>query len=221
MNVLETDSVELWYGAKQVIAGGYMKLESGSINALVGRNGYGKSSLLRILFGSLQPQFKFTRFNGKVLKYPFKQKGLIHYLPQFDFAPKRLRLSYFLKQYGVREEQLTTYFPEFKERMDSSLGSLSGGQLRIVTCVAVILSEVKFVLLDEPFTHVMPIHVDTLKTMIRNEAAAGKGFLITDHLYDHILDLADTFYYMEWLVTRPISKQELLEKDYFGRVYPL
>lgn len=218
MDILETDSVELWYGAKQVIAGGYMKLESGSVIALVGRNGFGKSSLMRVIFGSLKPQFKFTRYNGKPLSQPFKVKGLIRYLPQFDFVPKSLRLLSFLDMYDVAADRLFHYFPEFENIRNLKLGQLSGGQLRIVTTAAVILSPVKFVLLDEPFTHIMPVHVDTMKAMIKDEAANGKGFLITDHMYDHILDLAGTFYYTEWGVTRPMSREELLEKDYFLRM---
>ena len=218
MDILETDSVELSFGEKKVIAGGYMKLEGGRIHALVGRNGFGKSSLMRVVFGSLQPQFKFTRYNNTPLPHPYKQPGLIRYLPQFDFVPKRLRLSAFLKFYNVSPDKLVACFPEMEGMMHVKLGALSGGQLRMVTSLAVILSPVKFVLLDEPFTHIMPLHVETLKSMIRAEAAAGKGFLITDHMYDHVLDLADAFYYMEWLVTRPVSREELLEKDYFLRM---
>ena len=218
MDILETDSVELSFGTKQVIAGGYMKLETGRIHALVGRNGFGKSSLMRVVFGSLQPQFKFTRYNNIPLPYPYKKPGLIRYLPQFDFVPKRLRLLQFLKLYDVSWDKLASSFPELENAQRLRLGKLSGGQLRMVTSLAVILSPVKFVLLDEPFTHIMPLHVEMLKSLIRQEAAAGKGFLITDHMYDHVLDLADSFYYMEWLVTRPISRDELLEKDYFLRM---
>jgi ABC-type multidrug transport system ATPase subunit len=218
MDILETDSVELSYGQKQVIAGGYMKLESGRIHALVGRNGFGKSSLMRVVFGSLTPQFRFTRYNGNPLPYPFKKPGLIRYLPQFDFVPRRLKISSFLKLYDVPWHKIVACFPEFEGCEKMKLGALSGGQIRMVTSLAVILSPVKFVLLDEPFTHVMPLHVDVLKSLIQQEAAAGKGFLITDHMYDHVLDLADSFYYMEWLVTRPISREELLEKDYFLRM---
>lgn len=218
MNILETDSVELSFGDKKVIAGGYMKLEGGRIHALVGRNGYGKSSLMRVVFGSLQPQFKFTRYNGVPLPYPFKKKGLIRYLPQFDFVPKRLQLQVFLDLYDVQWSKVVMCFPEMEGLKRLRLGELSGGQLRMVTSMAVILSPVEFVLLDEPFTHIMPLHVEILKSLIRQEAAAGKGFLITDHMYDHVLDLADSFYYMEWLVTRPVSRAELLEKDYFLRM---
>ncbi|PWV56426.1 hypothetical protein [Chitinophaga sp. S165] len=52
MDVLETNSVTLSYGVKTVISGGYMKLVGGHIHALVGRNGYGKSSLMRVVFGT-------------------------------------------------------------------------------------------------------------------------------------------------------------------------
>lgn len=218
MNILETDSVTLSYGAKTVISGAYMKLAGGHIHALVGRNGYGKSSLMKVVFGTQAAEFSFTRYNGQKILHPYKVPGLIRYLPQFDFLPRNLKLRTVCDMYDVAWDRILTCFPSMEGMEKKSVGSLSGGQVRMLATVVMICSPVKFVLLDEPFTHIMPLHIDSIKDLIRAEAKAGKGFMITDHMYDHILDLADKFYYMEWGVTREISREELLEKDYFLRM---
>ncbi len=195
-----------------------MKLSGGHIHALVGRNGFGKSSLMRVVFGTQSAEFSFTRYNGEHLQHPFKVKGLIRYLPQFDFIPRSIRLRSFAESYDVPWEKVITCFPSFEGMERMSVGSMSGGQIRMLATVVIICSPVKFVLLDEPFTHIMPLHIDMIKDLIRAEAAGGKGFMITDHMYDHVLDLADRYYYMEWGVTREMSREELLEKDYFLRL---
>ncbi|SHN45365.1 ATP-binding cassette domain-containing protein [Chitinophaga sp. CF418] len=218
MNILETDSVTLSYGTRTVISGGYMKLEGGRIHALIGRNGYGKSSLMKVVFGTQPAEFSFTRYNGKRLQHPYKEQGLIRYLPQFDFLPRSIRLQSFADAYGVPWEKVISCLSSLEGRAKQYVGSLSGGESRMLATVVMICSPVKFVLLDEPFTHIMPLHIDSIKDLIRREAEAGKGFMITDHMYDHVLDLADKFYYMEWGVTREISREELLEKDYFLRM---
>jgi len=218
MDILETDSVTLSYGTKTVISGGYMKIISGSIHALAGRNGSGKSSLMRVIFGTQSAAFSLTRYNGVKLVHPYKVPGLIRYLPQFDFIPRSLTAARFAQNYCVPWQQVTDAFPSFESIAQSRIGSLSGGQVRMLATIVAICSPVKFVLLDEPFTHIMPLHIDTIKDLIRAEAAKGKGILITDHMYDHVLDLADAYYYMEWGVTIRMSREELLEKDYFLRM---
>ncbi|TWV99339.1 ATP-binding cassette domain-containing protein [Chitinophaga pinensis] len=219
MDILETDSVTLSYGTKTVISGGYMKMISGRIHILVGRNGSGKSSLMRVLFGAQPAEFSFVQYNGKKLSRPaYKVRGLVRYLPQFPFVPAPLNAGTFARSYDVAWERVTACFPEFEGKEKVAVKSLSGGQIRMLTTIVLICSPVKFVMLDEPFTHIMPLHIDTIKDLIREEVAKGKGFLITDHMYDHVLDLADAYYYMEWGVTITMNREELLEKDYFLRM---
>lgn len=218
MDIIETDSVTLSYGTKTVISGGYMKLVSGRIHALVGRNGYGKSSLMRVIFGTQPAEFSFTRYNGKKLQQPFKVPGLIRYLPQFTFIPRNIKAGVFARSYEVPWQRIVACFPDFAAIENAYVSSLSGGQIRMLATIVLICSPVKFVMLDEPFTHIMPLHVEIIKDLIRREAANGKGFLITDHMYDHVLDLADAYYYMEWGVVITMTREALLEKDYFLRL---
>jgi ABC-type lipopolysaccharide export system ATPase subunit len=62
--------------------------------------------------------------------------------------------------------------------------------------VLVLLANTRYTLLDEPFSHIMPLHVDRLKQLIERQKAK-KGILLTDHMYRHLLDVSDTLYLMK------------------------
>lgn len=217
MNILEADSIALSFQSRNILSGAYIKLEGGKITGLIGRNGYGKSCLMKIIYGTLEPAFKSVRYNGKHLVKPYLEKGLLQYLPQFDFVPRHLRLEAILHMFDVPYTALTGYFPEFAHRGKERLGNLSGGQARIITTFALIAAPVKFALLDEPFTHLMPVHIEVMRSLIQDTAAKHKGFLITDHLYEHILELCDVYYYLDQQTTRALTWEQLQEKAYFTR----
>lgn len=61
--VFELDNVELFFKNKRILNGIYLKAEIGKVTGILGRNGYGKSSLLTIFFGGLKPKYKLLRIN--------------------------------------------------------------------------------------------------------------------------------------------------------------
>ena len=71
--------------------------------------------------------------------------------------------------------------------------TLSGGERRILECFVILRSRSLFAVLDEPFSQVAPLHVVTLKALIRAEKR-NKGILLTDHMYRHVTDVADRLY---------------------------
>jgi len=84
-------------------------------------------------------------------------------------------------------------FIDFKTKYNSSVNELSGGQRRLVEAYIIIKSRSKFILLDEPFSHLTPLVIEAVKTLIIEEKK-DKGFLITDHLYSHIVDISGNLY---------------------------
>jgi ABC-type lipopolysaccharide export system ATPase subunit len=70
---------------------------------------------------------------------------------------------------------------------------LSGGERRLINVYIIIRSRSRFALLDEPFSHLMPLQIEQIKELMQEEKK-NKGFLITDHLYQHIVDVSDKFY---------------------------
>ena len=193
IQTLEVDSVILEFGTKRVLQDVYLKSKTGKITGLLGRNGTGKTCLLNILYGQLSPNDHSVRLNKQALLNSSRSTKDIMYLPQFSFIPKSLTLNRIFNDYKLDFSEFINEFPEFEKYYISKLKKLSGGEQRIVEIYLIISSKTKFCLLDEPFTHVMPLHVDSIKNLILREKK-NKGIIITDHLYRHIIDICDDLY---------------------------
>jgi len=193
INILEVDSVILDFDSKRVLQDVYLKSETGKITGLLGRNGTGKSCLMKILFGELIPNDTSIRINGNSLISTYRSPKDLRYLPQTNFIPNSLTLKRILKDFELDFIDLTNSFPEFKKYYNSKLRSLSGGERRILEIYVILVSRTKFCMLDEPFSQVMPIHVDTIKKLILRERE-NKGIIITDHMYKHIIDICDSLF---------------------------
>jgi ABC-type lipopolysaccharide export system ATPase subunit len=115
------------------------------------------------------------------------------FLPQFGFIPKFLTIKRIFKDFRLDFSTFSDQFPEFKKHYRSCIDELSGGERRIIEIYLILSSKTKFCLLDEPFSHIMPLHVDRIKKMILKEKI-NKGILITDHLYSHIMEICDDIY---------------------------
>ncbi|MEN6455419.1 MAG: hypothetical protein ABFD10_14280 [Prolixibacteraceae bacterium] len=83
--------------------------------------------------------------------------------------------------------------PEFKRYYNVKLGRLSGGEQRLIEVYSILKSKTKFCMLDEPFTHIMPVHAEKIKHILKREKK-NKGIIITDHLYEHITEICDSLY---------------------------
>ncbi len=191
--VLEADSIWLEYDSRKILQSIYLKLETGKITGLLGRNGIGKSSLLRMIFGTLRGQSQSVRVDGRYFSHPYLEKDLIRYLPQHRFVPLYLRPKQVCSIYQVRFDEMSNHFPEIKPFYTERLGSLSGGNIRLFETLIILFSPVPFVLLDEPFTHLSPVAAERLSALIKDQKC-HKGIMLSDHLYQHVLDLSDELY---------------------------
>ena len=88
-NQFEADSIRKSFLDKQVLTDIYLSCQTGDIIGLLGRNGSGKSTLFKILFGTLYTDYKHIVINGENLNQPFKKKGIISFLHQDNFLPRR------------------------------------------------------------------------------------------------------------------------------------
>jgi ABC-type lipopolysaccharide export system ATPase subunit len=192
-NVLEVDSIILEFGSKRVLQDIYLKSETGKVTGLLGRNGTGKSCLFKILFGELISNSQSVRINKNALIGSSRSPKQIRYLPQHNFTPDFLTVKRVLNDFGLDFADLVNNFPEFDRHYKSKLINLSSGQKRIIEIFAIVTSQTEFCMLDEPFSQIMPIHVDTIKKIILREKR-NKGILITDHMYKHIVELSDDLY---------------------------
>ena len=215
-HILEIDSVELSFGDRRILSGVYLAVETGGVTAVLGRNGCGKSCLMKILSGALKAGFCSMRIDGK-WHGRFTEKE-VRYLPQHAFIPGWLRLERVLRDFGLSREELERWFPLFVPLRGSRIGELSGGEQRILECFVILRSRTQFVLLDEPFSQIAPLHVETLQTLIRQEKMA-KGILLTDHMYRHVTGIADRLYVMTDGQAYPCANdEELVRRGYLRRM---
>jgi ABC-type lipopolysaccharide export system ATPase subunit len=192
-NILEVDSVILQFDLNRVLQDVYLKCETGKVTGLLGRNGAGKSCLMKIMYGELNTNDKSVRINGKTFVNAYRSPKDMRYLPQHSFIPLSQTIKRVFLDFGLDFADFKSNFPAFEKFYKSKLIHLSGGERRIVEIYIILASKTKFCMLDEPFSHVMPLHVDTIKKLILREKE-NKGIILTDHMYKHIIDICDNLY---------------------------
>lgn len=193
MHTLEVDSVNLSFGERRILSDIYLKCETGKVTGLLGRNGSGKTCLMNIIYGSLKGENQHVEVDNIYIEEAFRKPGLIAYLPQFNFIPKRLRLSTVFNHFQLDFSSFIRHFPEFGNRAKEKVGNLSGGQLRLLEVYVVLHTPSKFAILDEPYSHIMPLHIEQLQKIILSQKSE-KGILISDHLYKPVLEISDHLY---------------------------
>lgn len=191
-HTLEVDSIQLAFDKRRILSDIYIQCETGKITGLLGRNGQGKSCLMKIIYGDLTCE-KSVRFNNVAYHEAFKRPDLLRYLPQFNFIPKALTLRRVFNDFDLDYSLFVNSFPEFIEKYKSTIHSLSGGEQRLVELYIVVKSKSQFAMLDEPFTHLSPIQIEKAKNLLLSEKE-NKGLLITDHMYKHITLICDNLY---------------------------
>lgn len=210
--IFEIDNVELSFKNKRILGGIYLKAETGRVTSVVGRNGCGKSSLMNIAFGNLRPKYKMVRVDKKPIQIPLYKTNLVKFLPQYNFIPSRLKLSFVFKLYGVNWTDFIEYFEGFSKYKNSKFNQLSGGERRVIETYIILKSKSKIVFLDEPFSHIAPLYVERIKTLILEEKKE-KIVILSDHMYEHVIDCSDDIYLIKNGATKKINELTELE-DY-------
>ena len=190
---LEVDSIILEFGNHRVLQDVYFTNETGKITGILGRNGCGKSCLMNIIYGVLPTNNKSIRIDGQPIFEGYRNPELFRYLPQFNFIPKDFTIRRIFADFGLEFSSFIVWFPEFEKYYRRKLGKLSGGERRIVEVYAILASKTKFSMLDEPFSHIMPLHVEVLKNIMLEEKQ-NKGIIITDHMHRYITEISDHLY---------------------------
>lgn len=164
------------------------KLQTGRNCGLAGRNGSGKSCLLRVIFGSLKADFKHQRIDGKIIGTGFKT-GEISYLAQDPFLPPFLKVRDILKTVIDNRDMILGNEVIIKI-INLKVRDLSGGELRFIECIWILNHQVSYILLDEPFSGLSPIQIEFLQELIK-QAGKVKGIILTDHIYRPLMQISN------------------------------
>ena len=193
VNKLEIDGLKVSFKGRDVLSDVYLQNQTGKITGILGRNGSGKSTLLNVLSGHTKNEDASIRINGEWINPTKDIHESIRYLPQVNFVPRKRKLTLVFEDFQLNIEEFCSTFREFKDKIKKDSTTFSGGELRLLETYLILKSDTQFCLLDEPFSQIMPLHIERIKSLIQEEKKS-KGIIITDHLYEHIIDLSDDLY---------------------------
>ena len=210
---LTVDSVVVRFGEKTVLSGGYITSRTGVVTGLLGRNGAGKSCMFRALMGGLKADYVSVHLDDAPLD--LDRIGLsVKYLPQSRLIPESLTLRRAFRLYDVPFWEFAGLFPQFSGRYRAPLWELSGGEVRLAELYLVLMAESDFCILDEPFSQIAPLHIETVQRLIR-EKSREKGIIVTDHNYEAISKVADNLFVIAEGCTFPVeSREDLVRHGY-------
>ncbi|OUL63977.1 ATP-binding cassette domain-containing protein [Flavobacterium sp. AJR] len=216
-HILEIDSVKKSFGEKIILSDVYLQCETNDIIGLLGRNGSGKSTFLKIIFGVIPADFKFVRIDG-VMKIKIKElMNEISYLSQDNFIPnvfsvkKAIRLS-------IAKERIDSFCNDEMIQVitDKKIAHLSGGELRYLEIKLVLENSSKFVLLDEPYNGLSPLMIEKVNQLIIMNSSK-KGIIISDHNYRNVISISTRLVLIkDGKLNHVKDKNELIEKGYLS-----
>lgn len=210
--ILEADNIVLSFGDKKILSGIYLKAETGKVTGILGRNGCGKTCLLRIIFGDLNSKYKNIRMNNNYQKRDLYKTSSVAYLPQHQLLPKNIRLFKIFRLFGVEWSAFVTKFESFTIYKDFKTNELSSGELRVVETYLILNSGKDIILLDEPFSFIAPIYIEKFKGIIEQKKKQA-AIIITDHFYRDILEVSDSVYFLKNGYSKIIKSKEDLEQE--------
>jgi urea transport system ATP-binding protein len=207
--MLSVDGVDLYYGASQALRRVSLTARKGEVTCILGRNGVGKTSLLRAIFGLQSIRagriaWEDTELTG-LPPYQRARAGLA-LVPQgreifprltvaenletgFAMLPRRLRYI---------PDEIFTLFPVLKEMMRRRGGDLSGGQQQQLSIARALVTRPQLLILDEPTEGIQPSIIKDIERIIRGLAARGDmAILLVEQYFEFARDLAAAFLVMQ------------------------
>jgi lipopolysaccharide export system ATP-binding protein len=196
------------YGRRRVVDGVNFEVHPGEIVGLLGPNGAGKTTSFRMTCGMVDPDAGEVILAGQnVTKWPMYRRakeGGMGYLAQESSVFRKLSVQKNLlgvmellgmnrKTRNRRAEQLMEQFGITHLRRSKAM-SLSGGERRRLEIARALVSDPQIILLDEPFTGIDPVTIDSIQAIIRDLASRGISILITDHQVRETLEITDRSY---------------------------
>jgi len=207
--ILRTDNLVKTFKKRTVVNGVSINIRQGEIIGLLGPNGAGKTTTFRMVVGIHTPsKGKIYLDNDDITRKPmYKRARLgINYLPQdpsiFQKMTVEENILSIIQTLGLKKK-------ERRERLDlliDELGvghirksmayTLSGGERRRVEIARALVTNPRFILLDEPFAGIDPIAVEDIQSIVASLKGRGLGILITDHNVRETLAITDRAYIM-------------------------
>lgn len=197
--LLELKNIDKSFGEKQVLKGVSFAAESGKAFGLLGRNGAGKTTSIRILMNVFPANHGQILLDGKPIDYDNISFG---YLPEErGLYPKKLiidQLVYFAQLKGMKYKEAVKAVDFWLERLDMSeyrnkrLDTLSKGNQQKIQLITALAHNPRIVILDEPFSGLDPVNALLLKDVVNEQIAQDKIVLFSSHQMSYIEEFCDS-----------------------------
>ena len=204
--MLQAEQLNQYYGSSHTLRGVSLTVAKGECLTLLGRNGVGKTTLLKCLTGVLPTAGGSVMFNGHDITRlaPHKRAAAgIAYVPQGREIFARLTVEENLlmgmavksgRQASVINPEVYELFPVLKDMLQRRGGDLSGGQQQQLAIARALLAEPQLLILDEPTEGIQPSIIKDIERVIRLLRARGTmGILLCEQYFDFARALADKF----------------------------
>ncbi len=206
--MLKVESLNQYYGGSHILRDLTFEIPTGKVTTLLGRNGVGKSTLLRTLMGIVPARTGAIRFGEADLtqaKPHERARAGIGYVPQGREIFARLTVAENLAMgLATRPRGATVpprvfeMFPVLAQMMRRRGGDLSGGQQQQLAIGRALAMNPKLLILDEPTEGIQPSIIKDIERAIRSLAATGEmAILLVEQYYDFARSLADQYLVME------------------------
>jgi urea transport system ATP-binding protein len=206
--MLEAQHIQQYYGGSHILRDVSLKTQVGQVTVLLGRNGVGKTTLLKSLMGLIPIKSGSVAFNGLDLSRatPYERaRAGIGYVPQGREIFARLSVEDNLRMglaYKSASEpipdELFELFPVLRQMLGRRGGDLSGGQQQQLAIARALAARPKLLILDEPTEGIQPSIIKDIGRVIRMLADRGDmAILLVEQYYDFAEELADDYLVME------------------------
>ena len=197
--LLELKNIDKSFGEKKVLKGVSFVAESGKAFGLLGRNGAGKTTSIRILMNVFPADAGEVLTDGKPIDY---DKISLGYLPEErGLYPKKLiidQLVYFAELKGMKRTDAVQSVDRWLKRLElyeyrnKRLDTLSKGNQQKVQLITALAHDPQIVILDEPFSGLDPVNAILLKDVVKEQIARGKIVLFSSHQMSYIEEFCDS-----------------------------
>jgi urea transport system ATP-binding protein len=203
--MLSVSGVDAAYGRARVLFGVGLEVPAGSLVCVMGRNGVGKTTLLKTVMGTITPTAGRIAFDGRdVTRMPTHQRvrAGMAYVPQGHVSFPQLtvweNLQVTLEATAHRDaaavDEALDVFPALRGLLKRPAGLLSGGQRQQLAIARALITRPKLLVLDEPTEGVQPSVIDEIEAVIeRLHREAGLTVLLVEQYLDFAVRLADSF----------------------------
>ena len=224
--MLNVQGIDLHYGASQALRGVDLTAEIGQVTCVMGRNGVGKTSLMRAIVGQQAASAGKVMWEGediiKLRPHERARRG-IAFVPQgreifpLMSVEENLRTGFAAVPRTLRhiQDEIFDLFPVLKDMLHRRGGDLSGGQQQQLAIARALVTRPRLLVLDEPTEGIQPSIIKDIERVIRLLASRGDmAVLLVEQYFEFARDLADAFCVMDrGEVILAGTKAEMVEED--------